>query len=352
MKNILITGGAGFIGSHVVNHFAEKYPEYNLYVVDSLTYAGDLNHINGMSDINLMNNKHNITIFRYDIFKDTQDIKSLFKNHNITDVIHLAAESHVDNSILDPMTFINTNIIGTVNLLNIAKTFWGEDSKKNRFYHVSTDEVYGDLELDSTPFTEETAYDPSSPYSASKAASDHFVRAYARTYKMNTIISNCSNNFGPHQHDEKLIPTVIRKLYNKEKVPVYGTGENIRDWLWVGDHVLAIDEIFHEGRTGQTYNVGGDNELTNLQMIDAIFTAYKELYPNMLGDGFPFEFVVDRKGHDFRYSVNSNKLQTMLNWKPSANMFEHLKETVRYYVNKLDNPVEDVRKSYRVGFKK
>lgn len=355
MKNILITGGAGFIGSHVVNHFVSKYPNYNIYVVDSLTYASNLNHINGISNINKMSTIDNLKVYSYDIFSDVKDIVKLFEEKNITDVIHLAAESHVDNSISDPMAFVNTNIIGTVNLLNIAKQFWGEGNENNRFYHISTDEVYGDLEHDSAPFTESTAYAPSSPYSASKAASDHFVRAYGRTYKMNTVISNCSNNYGPHQHDEKLIPTIIRNLFNGEDIPVYGTGENIRDWLWVGDHVLAIDEIFHNGVTGQTYNVGGNNELTNLELIKRICVLYKEIYTDVkIGDTIviPIKFVEDRKGHDFRYSVNSNKLQENLNWKPTNEIREHLITTIRYYVFKYQNPVEKERKSYKITFKK
>lgn len=349
MKNILITGGAGFIGSHVVNHFVSKYPNYNIFVVDSFTYAADLNHINGISDINEMSTIPNLKIYSYDIFSDVKSIVRLFQEKNITDVIHLAAESHVDNSISDPMAFVNTNIIGTVNLLNIAKDHWGEGNSDNRFYHISTDEVYGDLEHDSAPFTEFTSYAPSSPYSASKAASDHFVRAYGRTYNMNTIISNCSNNYGPHQHNEKLIPTVIRNLFNGDDIPVYGTGENVRDWLWVGDHVTAIDEIFHNGVTGQTYNVGGNNELTNLELIKRICTLYSELYGDPKEIRIPIKFVEDRKGHDFRYSVNSNKLQENLNWKPISDMREYLIKTIQYYVYKYENPVEETRKSYKIS---
>jgi len=342
MKNIMITGGAGFIGSHLVNYFAEKYPEYNLIVVDSLTYAGDLNHIDGMSDINFMNIKPNVKVYRYDIFNNVPLIKTLFRSLYITDVIHLAAESHVDNSILDPMTFINTNVTGTVNLLNMAKHHWGDNSKVNRFHHVSTDEVYGDLQLDSSPFSEDTPYAPSSPYSASKAASDHFVRAFGRTHGMNYTISNCSNNYGPHQHLEKLIPTVISKLHMGEKIPVYGTGDNIRDWLWVGDHVTAIDEIFHNGKSGETYNVGGDNELTNLELISRICILYFQMYDKSIpfgvnGVDLPIEFVTDRKGHDFRYAINSNKLQTNLNWSPNSDMEKYLRETISYYVSKINN---------------
>ena len=332
-KKILITGGAGFIGSHVVNHFVEKYPDYKIIVLDILTYAANIKNINTNKD------KYgffpdNLTVEVNDI-TNINEIDEIFEEYQITDVIHLAAESHVDNSIEDPMTFINTNIIGTVNLLNVAKKYWNDNSKENRFYHISTDEVYGDLELDSTPFTENTAYDPSSPYSASKATSDHFVRAYGRTYDLNIVISNCSNNYGPHQHNEKLIPTVINKLINNEKIPVYGTGQNIRDWLWVGDHVKAIDEIFHNGKNKQTYNIGGDNEITNLNLIEKICEEYYKLQNNNDKiNKLPIEFVTDRKGHDFRYAVNSNYLQNNLNWKPTKNIKEGLIETIKYYINK------------------
>jgi len=277
--------------------------------------------------------KENIFFCKGDI-RDTELVTHLFKLHDITDIIHLAAESHVDNSILTPNIFVDTNVMGTVNLLNVAKEFWGEGSD-NRFHHVSTDEVYGDLELDEAPFSESTPYDPSSPYSASKAASDHFVRAYGRTYNMNVTISNCSNNYGPHQHKEKLIPVVINKLMDGEKIPVYGKGENVRDWLWVGDHVTAIDEIFHNGKTGQTYNVGGDNEMTNIELIRKISAQYQIFLkgPHNFNIPMPIEFVTDRKGHDLRYAINSNKLQTNLNWKPEKNFEEGMVETIKYYEN-------------------
>ena len=323
-RNILITGGAGFIGSHVVNHFTEKYPDYNFMVIDSLTYASNLHNIMKVEGSSVSWHS-NLKFIKLDI-RDTLTLKKLFRAFNITDVIHLAAESHVDNSIEDPNIFVETNVVGTLNLLNVAKDFWGENSE-NRFHHVSTDEVYGDLTLDEQPFVETTPYAPSSPYSASKAASDHFVRAYGRTYGMNITISNCSNNYGPHQHAEKLIPVVINKLMNGEKIPVYGKGENIRDWLWVGDHVTAIDEIFHHGRNGHTYNVGGDHELTNIELIAQICEICIKDFEKSI------EFVTDRKGHDLRYAVNSNKLQTQLNWKPEKDMREGLIETIRYYVN-------------------
>jgi len=335
-KNILITGGAGFIGSHLVNLLSEKYDNYKLYVIDSLTYASDLSNLNCMSKINRTSLIENVKFYKLDIVKNTKEINDLFKNEKITDVIHLAAESHVDNSILDPMTFINTNIIGTVNLLNIAKDNWGEGSD-NRFYHISTDEVYGDLELNDEPFKENTPYTPSSPYSASKAASDHFVRAYGRTYNMDYVISNCSNNFGPHQHDEKLIPTVIRNLVMGEEIPVYGKGNNIRDWLWVGDHTKAIDVILHKGKKGETYNIGGDNELTNINLIEKIYHIYKNFYDvgrKYIGKPLPIKYITDRKGHDFRYSVNSEYLKNNLKWEPNKDMDKLLFETIGYYYKK------------------
>jgi dTDP-glucose 4,6-dehydratase len=335
-KNILITGGAGFIGSHVVNYFTDKYPDCKIIVIDSLTYASNIDNIIYINDSTAPAPEfNNLTFVKLDI-RIANRVNFIFKKYNITDVIHLAAESHVDNSITDPNIFVETNVMGTLNLLNAAKEHWGENSD-NRFHHVSTDEVYGDLTLDGNPFVETTPYDPSSPYSASKAASDHFVRAYARTYKLNITISNCSNNYGPHQHSEKLIPVVINKLIKGEKIPVYGKGENIRDWLWVGDHVTAIDEIFHNGKNGQTYNVGGDQELTNIDIIYKICEIFHNIYVNVDSPiitlpNFPIEFVTDRKGHDLRYAVNSNKLQVNLNWKPEKDLGEGLKETIEYYV--------------------
>jgi len=336
-KTILITGGAGFIGSHVVNYFTDKYPETHFIVIDSLTYASNLKNIMQVEGSSV-GWKPNMTFWNTDI-RNVDSLQTLFKSHNIDGIIHLAAESHVDNSIKDPNIFVETNVIGTLNLLNVAKEFWGEGSE-NRFHHVSTDEVYGDLTLDEQPFVETTPYDPSSPYSASKAASDHFVRAYGRTYGMNITISNCSNNYGPHQHAEKLIPVVINKLINEEEIPVYGTGENIRDWLWVGDHVKAIDEIFHNGVKGQTYNVGGDNELTNIELIKQICCLYADYMCLRVwgpagdsGVDIPIKFIEDRKGHDLRYAVNSNKLQTNLNWRPEKDINVGLLETIEYYVS-------------------
>lgn len=333
-KTILITGGAGFIGSHVVDYFAKKYPKYSFVVMDCITYAGDDNFFR-----HLETNYDNVIGVRQDI-RDASACEWIIKDLGIDGIIHLAAESHVDNSIENPNVFVETNVMGTLNLLKAAVNTWGENSP-NRFHHVSTDEVYGDLQLDEAPFTELTPYAPSSPYSASKASSDHFVRAYGRTFGLNITISNCSNNYGPHQHAEKLIPVVINKLIKGEKIPVYGKGENVRDWLWVGDHVTAIDEIFHNGKSGHTYNVGGDNEMTNIDIIYKICEIFNNLFNNIespivsLPD-FPIEFVTDRKGHDLRYAINSNKLQTNLNWKPEKNFEEGMFETIRYYVNKAN----------------
>ena len=356
-RNILITGGAGFIGSHVVNHFVDKYPNDRIVVLDSLTYASNLGNLTGIEVVDIEGEPDKHAFFISNLIIEVNDIRNfdevleIFKEYDITSVIHLAAESHVDNSIDSPNIFLETNVMGTFNLLNAAKEYWGEGSE-NRFHHISTDEVYGDLSLDAPPFIETTPYNPSSPYSASKASSDHIVRAYGRTFDMNIVISNCSNNYGPHQHAEKLIPVVINKLIKGERIPVYGKGENIRDWLWVGDHVKAIDEIFHNGKSGHTYNVGGDNELTNLELINRISRIFKNEYRekwlevNKLEsyhlEGIDddnatsfLEFVEDRKGHDLRYSVNSNKLQTQLNWKPEKGMEEGLRETIEYYVNVL-----------------
>jgi dTDP-glucose 4,6-dehydratase len=330
-KKILITGGAGFIGSHVLKYFVEKYPKYDFIMIDKLTYACNFDTGNIPEYI-----LDQVKFFPKMDITNGFNMEHVINEYGVTDIIHLAAESHVDNSINDPNIFAQTNILGTLNLLNAAKNAWGEKSP-NRFYHISTDEVYGDLKLGDAPFVETTPYNPSSPYSASKAASDHFVRAYARTYGMNCVISNCSNNYGPHQHDEKLIPTVIRKLYNGEKIPVYGTGKNIRDWIWVGDHVKAIDEIFHNGKSGHTYNVGGDNEISNLDLITQITCLYAKWNDNDVmpeSVNIPIEYVEDRKGHDFRYGVNSNKLQVNLNWSPDKDFEEGMKETIKYYVEK------------------
>jgi len=319
-KTILITGESGFIGSHMVDHMVKKYPNYMIYGLDSLTYASNINYTKHLREYS------NYEFVEEDIVK-RDNIFTLFQDLGITDVIHLAAESHVDNSIENPMIFVETNVLGTVNLLDAFNKFC-----TGRFHHVSTDEVYGDLQMDDPAFLETTAYDPSSPYSASKAASDHFVKAYQRTYGIDTTMTNCSNNYGPHQHAEKLIPTVIRKFANGEDVPVYGNGLNVRDWLFVKDHVKAIDMVFHKGKSGQTYNVGGNVEMTNLELINMIgnFGYQRGCFsPNY---DKQITFVKDRAGHDFRYAIDSTKLQNELGWSPNPEDFnEYLVETIDYY---------------------
>lgn len=329
MKNILITGAAGFIGSHVAKLFATKYSDYNIIICDKLSYAGDINNI---IDIVRLNNVTVLTpdICNYEIMKD------IFDEYDITHVIHLAAESHVDNSIINPFIFEENNVMGTLSLLHCAKEKWSTNNYDgNLFYHISTDEVYGTLGLDDEPFTEKNRYEPHSPYSASKAAADHFVRAYHDTYGLPIIISNCSNNYGPNQHEEKLIPLCINKIINSENIPVYGTGENIRDWLYVGDHAKAIDIIFHNSKIGETYNIGGNNEISNIDIINLVIKLTDELMGRP--DGYSknlITFVNDRPGHDLRYGINSTKLQTELGWKPLMNFEEGLKNTIRYYLSK------------------
>lgn len=315
MKNILITGAAGFIGSHVANLFYDKYPEYNIIVLDLLTYAANKEHLND-----------NIQLIQMDI-GDFKEIKNVLYDFEITDIIHLAAESHVDNSITNPDAFIQTNIVGTHNLLRIAYDYWKEDLDNHLFYHVSTDEVYGSLDFDDDAFTELTPYDPKSPYSASKASSDHLVRSYNHTFGLRTVISNCSNNYGPHQHEEKLIPKVINNVLKGIDIPVYGTGENVRDWLWVKDHVSAIDIIFHKGKNGETYNIGGNNELNNLELVKTIIDS--------LGGSYDLiKFVKDRAGHDLRYAINSSKLKNELDWEPKMDFKEGISKTIEWYKSK------------------
>jgi len=342
-RNILITGGAGFIGSHVVNYFVDKYPQDKIVVLDSLTYASNLGNLTGVELVDIGGTPDKHAFFISNLFVEVADIRNqkevneIFEEYEITHVIHLAAESHVDNSIENPNIFVETNVLGTVNLLNAAVKYWKmSDNMAHRFYHVSTDEVYGALELDSETFTENTPYAPHSPYSASKASSDHFVRAYHDTYKLPILISNCSNNYGPHQHVEKLIPKAITNLRDGKKIPIYGKGENIRDWLYVGDHVRAIDYIMNFGTVGETYNVGGDNELTNIDIIYKICEKFHELYVNVDSPiktlpKFPIEFVEDRKGHDLRYGINSSKLQK-LGWEPRMNFEEGIIKTIKYYI--------------------
>jgi dTDP-glucose 4,6-dehydratase len=330
MKNILITGAAGFIGSHVAKLFANKYPNYNIIICDKLSYAADINNI---IDIVKLNNVTVLTpdVCNYEIMKD------IFDEYNITHVIHLAAESHVDNSIVNPFIFEENNVMGTLSLLHCAKEKWAKNNYEgNLFYHISTDEVYGALGKNDEPFTEKNRYEPHSPYSASKAAADHFVRAYHDTYGLPTVISNCSNNYGPHQHEEKLIPLCIKRIINEENIPVYGTGENIRDWLYVGDHARAIDTIFHKAKNGETYNIGGNNEMTNIDIINLIIKYTDELLGR--DEGYSkklITFVTDRPGHDLRYAINSSKLQNELGWRPMMNFNDGLKNTIKYYLSKI-----------------
>ena len=322
-KTILITGGAGFIGSHVIKRFVTKYPNYHIINLDKLTYCGDLSNV---KEISLA---ENYSFIAGDIC-DATLLKNIFEEYSPDAIIHLAAESHVDNSIENPNIFVQTNVIGTCNLLNMANKYGVE-----RFYHVSTDEVYGDLNLIDEPFTETTPYQPKSPYSASKASSDHFVRAYGNTYQLNYVISNCSNNYGPNQHHEKLIPTVINSILNNITIPVYGDGKNIRDWLYVEDHVKAIDVIFHNGVNGETYNVGGDCEKTNIDLIKVICNEIDLINDNNNPSTELIKFVTDRKGHDFRYAINSDKLQKQLGWKPETPFMVGIKDTINWYIKNL-----------------
>lgn len=326
-KTILITGGAGFIGSHAVRLFVNKYPNYNIINLDLLTYAGNLE---SLKDIE---NMSNYTFVRGDIC-DAELVGNLFEENNITGVIHFAAESHVDRSILDPLSFVRTNVIGTVTLLNVAKEAWkGRDDV--RFYHVSTDEVYGSLD-DGGFFLEDTPYDPQSPYSASKASSDHFVRAYGNTFGLPYIISNCSNNYGPYQFPEKLLPLFISNIVNEKPLPVYGKGENIRDWLWVEDHCRAIDVIYHKGENAETYNIGGWNEWKNIDLILLMCKQMDEKLGRPAGSSEQLlSYVTDRPGHDMRYAIDSTKLAEDLGWKPSLTFEEGLGKTIDWY---LDNP--------------
>ena len=329
MRNILVTGGAGFIGSHLVRLLVNKYPDYRIVNLDALTYAGNLENLRDVES------KPNYTFVKGDIC-DYELVTGIFRKYDINGVIHLAAESHVDRSITDPFTFARTNVLGTLTLLQAAKEYWKQPADTpRRFYHVSTDEVYGALEADGTFFTEETKYDPHSPYSASKASSDHFVRAFHDTYGLPTVISNCSNNYGPYQFPEKLIPLFINNIRLGKKLPVYGRGENVRDWLYVEDHARAIDLIFHEGKDGETYNIGGFNEWKNIDLITVLVTAVDHLLGNPEGYSMDLiTFVTDRPGHDARYAIDAGKLQNELGWEPSLQFEEGLLKTVQWY---LDN---------------
>lgn len=333
MKKILITGGAGFIGSHVVRLFVSKYPDYQIFNLDKLTYAGNLENL---TDID---KKTNYTFIKGDIV-DGPFVLQLFEKHQFDGVVHLAAESHVDRSISNPMEFIMTNIVGTVNLLNAAKHSWNDNFSDKLFYHISTDEVYGSLGA-SGLFYETTAYDPHSPYSASKASSDHLVRAYHDTYGLPVKISNCSNNYGPNQFPEKLIPLFINNIRHKKPLPVYGKGENVRDWLYVVDHAAAIDLIFHNGKNGETYNIGGHNEWKNIDLIKLLCKVMDKYLGKPAGESEKLiTYVTDRAGHDLRYAIDSSKLQKELGWKPSLQFEEGIEKTVVWYLQNqqwLDN---------------
>ena len=329
-RNLLITGGAGFIGSHVVRLMVEKYPDYRIINLDKLTYAGNLSNLCDIED------RPNYIFERADIC-DLESLRILFRRYQIDGVIHLAAESHVDRSIADPFTFARTNVLGTLALLQAAKEYWNGDWNNKRFYHISTDEVYGALPLGGEFFTEQTKYDPHSPYSASKASSDHFVRAFHDTYRLPTIITNCSNNYGPYQFPEKLIPLFVNNIRNRKPLPVYGKGENIRDWLYVEDHARAIDLIFHRGKIAESYNIGGCNEWRNIDLVKLLVCTTDRILGNPEGASESLiTYVTDRAGHDLRYAIDARKLCEELGWSPSVQFEEGMEKTVAWYLENGD----------------
>ncbi|RED19617.1 dTDP-glucose 4,6-dehydratase [Flavobacterium cutihirudinis] len=345
MKKILITGGAGFIGSHVVRRFVNKYPEYQIFNLDALTYAGNLENIKDIQD------KPNYKFVKGDIV-DEQFINQLFSEYNFDGVLHLAAESHVDRSIEDPLAFVKTNVIGTMNLLNAAKNLWKGNFEGKRFYHISTDEVYGSLGAEGL-FTESTAYDPNSPYSASKASSDHFVRAYGETYGLPYVLTNCSNNYGSYHFPEKLIPLFINNIINNKSLPVYGDGNYTRDWLFVEDHAIAIDLVFHEGKNHETYNIGGFNEWKNIDLVKLLCKIMDQKLGRSEGTSQDLiTYVKDRPGHDLRYAIDASKINKELGWKPSVTFEEGLEKTINWYLENEEWLQNVTSGSYKDYYKK
>ena len=338
-RNILITGGAGFIGSHVARLFATKYPDYRIVILDKLTYAGNLENI---ADVCAM---PNVEFVEGDI-TDSTLVERLFAEYAIDGVLHLAAESHVDRSISAPLVFAQNNIIGTLVLLEAARKAWAGNYEGRRFHHISTDEVYGALPLDGGVFTEESRYEPHSPYSASKASSDHFVRAYHDTYGLPVVVTNCSNNYGENQYPEKLIPLFIYNIVNRRSLPVYGSGCNVRDWLYVGDHASALDAVFHRGVVGETYNVGGNNEWRNIDLVKLLVKVVDQELGRVEGDGESLiTYVEDRAGHDLRYAIDSSKLMQELGWKPEMTFEEGLRRTVKWYLANVDWAERSLKRS-------